>query len=230
MFCRNCGGQIPDDAKFCPECGAGIDQTEEVVEKNISEEKTGEGIVRDTKPKKVSIKISKTFKIILLTLVICLGGFWAYRNFTDENSYEDPIESLVTGVKERDVEKIISVIPDDIIDYYSKQVGVDLKNIAGLLNNQIFRSAFEEVFSEFDGANLSYTIGDVRDCSDNEIKEIKDEIKDKIGVDLAIVEAKELDATVHVSENDETSSDTAKITVIKVGRKWFIDPISINII
>ena len=22
MFCTNCGKQIPDDARFCPECGA----------------------------------------------------------------------------------------------------------------------------------------------------------------------------------------------------------------
>ena len=33
MFCKNCGRELPDDAKFCVQCGASMNQKAESTEK-----------------------------------------------------------------------------------------------------------------------------------------------------------------------------------------------------
>ena len=37
MFCPNCGKEIPDNAKFCEECGAKIFQPDDIVEESVQE-------------------------------------------------------------------------------------------------------------------------------------------------------------------------------------------------
>lgn len=71
MYCRNCGKQIPDDAKFCPECGASVSETSKseqynesgyVGDTNISKKETHEGLFLASK--------------ILMVLSCCTLG-WA---------------------------------------------------------------------------------------------------------------------------------------------------------
>lgn len=36
-YCKECGNEIPKDAKFCPNCGAPIEDTEETQEADMEQ-------------------------------------------------------------------------------------------------------------------------------------------------------------------------------------------------
>lgn len=41
MYCENCGKELPDEAKFCPECGKNVlhDVSDNISGKNVPENK-----------------------------------------------------------------------------------------------------------------------------------------------------------------------------------------------
>ena len=60
MYCKKCGAQIADDAKFCPSCGASVNGT--------------------TRPDDPSV--SRKSRLIALLLCWFLGCFGAHRFYT----------------------------------------------------------------------------------------------------------------------------------------------------
>ena len=45
MFCKECGGEMPDDSKFCPKCGIAIfsDHENNVTDQGVAKEKMKSG-------------------------------------------------------------------------------------------------------------------------------------------------------------------------------------------
>lgn len=65
MFCRNCGTEIDDTAKFCPKCGKAVVAEKEVVEDNI--------VKLQIKPKfNIGYKILKNLSPLIIVLIFSL--------------------------------------------------------------------------------------------------------------------------------------------------------------
>ena len=68
----NCGKEIPDGAKFCPECGSGVNE------------------VVSTKPSTTSTKKhSKTPYVIVLLVTLALGLFFVYSSYSETLKGDD---------------------------------------------------------------------------------------------------------------------------------------------
>lgn len=44
MYCKSCGSEIPDDAKFCPECGMAVESGFDDSSERLSGKKVTENI------------------------------------------------------------------------------------------------------------------------------------------------------------------------------------------
>lgn len=70
MFCGKCGAQLEDDAKFCPACGA-------VIEQNTASEKqkpSGSGIAKIMKSPSRMIGVAAVVLVVILAVVLGFGG------------------------------------------------------------------------------------------------------------------------------------------------------------
>ena len=102
MFCENCRKEIPEDAKFCPECGAKIS---EVTGYEISEEITGSGnaetkaeggqtlaVPKEKKPRKKKETYAKDGRVIgekvTENIYLCPDG--VYRWFYELDMLKNP--------------------------------------------------------------------------------------------------------------------------------------------
>ena len=69
MFCQHCGTQIPDDAKFCPECGVPVSANDQVHDKPPDEKYVAE-TSGDKEPEKAA-QDDDAFKILGIPLQTC---------------------------------------------------------------------------------------------------------------------------------------------------------------
>ena len=99
MVCKQCGAQIPDDAKFCTSCGCAYESVAPQQQEPVA--------VPDviTCPKKKENKFVKAFLSILCCIVIFIFSFSALTIMTARDSIsDDKIESFLDDV---DIESIV---------------------------------------------------------------------------------------------------------------------------
>lgn len=69
MYCKNCGNQIPDDASFCPACGATANAEEPVFEAAPAAEP-----VTEAQP---AAQLGNTTTLLVLAIIgLALGASW----------------------------------------------------------------------------------------------------------------------------------------------------------
>lgn len=230
MFCSKCGIKLEEGAKFCPECGATVENQKSG---NTIEGVSGVYVDNTTPP--VENVVTKTNgvnnksirNIIIGVVIVAVIGFFGYKFLLggSSSSYEAPIETLVTGIEDKDIDAIFSVIPDEIFEKYEEEYGIDIKQLTSLLSS----SLEEQMFAEFEGMTLSYEIENVEDCSSVQVEEIIDANKSYYDIDLDITAAKNLDVTLTATSNDDTESNSVTLTVIEIDGSWYIDPTAMNI-
>lgn len=228
MFCSKCGTKLEEGANFCPQCGTTMENQEEgnIVESDdtVNVDSTSiENNVTKTAPSN-----SKSIRNIIIGVVIVVViGFLGYQFFFkgDSSSYEAPVKTLVTGIDEKDVDAILSVLPDELYEKYEEEYGIDVKQFTSLISN----SLESEMFDDFEGMTISYEIANVQDCSSYEIEEIIDNNKNYFDIDLDITAAKNLDVTLIATSNDGTESNTVTLTVIEIDGSWYFDPSSADL-
>ena len=116
MFCSKCGTKLEEGAKFCPECGATVENQKSG---NTIEGVSGVYVDNTTPP--VENVVTKTNgvnnksirNIIIGVVIVAVIGFFGYKFLLggSSSSYEAPIETLVTGIEDKDIDAIFSVIP-----------------------------------------------------------------------------------------------------------------------
>ena len=100
MFCENCGKEIPEDSKFCPECGTAVQSEPE----NVMQEPVPEGAVpeadsvqelavpKEKKPRKKKETYAKDGKVtgekVTENIYLCPDG--VYRWFYQLNMLKNP--------------------------------------------------------------------------------------------------------------------------------------------
>ena len=102
MFCENCGKEIPEDAKFCPECGAkvseetGYEISEEITAPGNPGEKAESGqalaVPQEKKPRKKKETYAAdghvTGEKVTENIYLCPDG--AYRWFYQMDMLKNP--------------------------------------------------------------------------------------------------------------------------------------------
>ncbi len=212
MYCRKCGAIIPEDAMFCPECGMPVVQEE--IDNNAN----------DLNIKKKNKKIYYLLAVVAVVII----GFFGYQFFIKDSTttadYQIPLDNLVTGIEEKDLDTILSVFPDELYDKYEEEVGIDIRQMGSLFSKTIT----DNLFSQFDGMDISYTIDNVYDCSNDEVSEIINRNKTNFDIDLNIVAAKRLDITINTVSASDNANNNGTLVVIQVDNEWYLDPTAIS--
>ncbi|MBC5688771.1 zinc ribbon domain-containing protein [Mediterraneibacter sp. NSJ-55] len=221
MFCKNCGAQLNEGAKFCPKCGT------PAVNGNAGGNSRGyQGGASPVQPQKKPPYLAIGLIAIVVVVVIVLAAVLGKTVFG--KGYEKPIKNLIKGVEEQDGEIILSAFSENTIEAMEDQSGYDKKDLEDMMEEE-----FEYMFSgeDWEDADLEfkYEIEDSKKLDKDDIKDIEDELKDYWDIREDISAARELDVTMTVYvDGDEEDDNDATIEVIKVDGKWYINPISLN--
>lgn len=106
MFCENCGNQIPENVKFCPNCGKTVASENGEVQKESASEKNEPANI---KTKKYSKKSKwKKVMILVLSLIVVLAGVGSYCYFTS------PVYTMQKDLKAEKVSEAVVVYNYDI--------------------------------------------------------------------------------------------------------------------
>lgn len=208
MFCKKCGSQIDDTIKFCPVCGTAVQKE--------SEPESATQKIRG------SILKHKASYTVILIAVIAL--FFLLRSCSSGNSYDSPIKTILTAMEEKNVSKILDAYPDEIIDKMEEESGMDINMMADAMGESMFDSLSENGASY----SLDYQINSEQSLTLSEIEELHDKILRRTEVDLDISEAKELKVTLIKEIAGEKKYDGDTIIVIKIGRKWYMNPLELS--
>ena len=87
MYCKNCGKDLPDNARFCDKCNMSVrkkerkmDLIEELKEERLARQKAHEIEARLKKIRRVKRKRYRAVALIILAVVLVWGGviIWTY--------------------------------------------------------------------------------------------------------------------------------------------------------
>lgn len=209
MFCSKCGEKLGDNEKFCHKCG------EPVYKKDHGTTRERDGNFSEKRSKKLSVKRP----YLLAAAVVCVICIFFCIRFAGNGNYERPIKLVAEGVEQQDIHKIMSAIfPEEV----EEQWGIDMDGVVDMMEEYVL-DKFVEEFG--DGADLSmdYQIKEKNSCSKEEIAEMEEDYNDAFRTDVEVKDAKKLVVKTKVSANGEKEESTEEITVIKIGRKWYMN-------
>lgn len=207
MFCKKCGAKIEGAAKFCPKCGEPVSRNEQ----------------ESTFPNRIKNNIlrHKASYLVIVILVVCM--MFLLRS-CESNSYTSPLNAMFSGIENKDIEEILKALPDAVVDKVEEESGMDIRKAAEAMGDK----AFESVIGDALSYSIDYKINKEETLSLTEINHLKDKIEKEMKVTLDIDEAKMLSITTIVTKDGDKDYDDKTITVIKLGRKWYLNPLDLK--
>ena len=106
MYCKNCGKELPDDARFCDKCNMSVrkkegkmDMIEELKEERLARQKAHEIEARLKKIKKVKRKRYRAVALIIIGVIAVWGaivGLSFWNNYKDSTLRDAQPELIAT--------------------------------------------------------------------------------------------------------------------------------------
>lgn len=208
MFCRKCGAQISGNEKFCPQCGAAVVNIQQTPG---TRPQTGY-TASEKKPPYLAIGLIVIIAVILIIVAKML--FFS-------NSYETTIKKFMTSVETQDGKLLLSVFPDEVLEETADELDMDRKEM-----EEYFSDMFDTLSDEYDGKiRIKYEIEDDHRLKNSELRNIEDNLYNCID----IKEGKSLEISTEIYiDGDKEEDEDIYLNVIKVGRKWYLDPSSMS--
>lgn len=208
MFCGKCGVKNADDATFCAGCGAKLDGGQVV--KNSAPVAANP----NNKDRKIGMITVAVIAVIVIVLIIALFG---------GRSYKATVEKFVNAQFDADAEAVFELVPEKMIAYVLEEEGYDddefdkfIKEVNGELQDQL------DYIERYLGKDwtVSYEILTAKDVTDDDLDDLKDDYED---IDIKVSAAKTVEVELTVKAGETETSNSLDISVIKVGRSWYLD-------
>lgn len=213
MFCGKCGAKNADNVEFCTNCGA----------------KLNKGTVPKTTVAAVTNQNDKNRKVGMIAVgvaavaVVILGIF-----LFGGRSYKATIEKFVDAQFDANAEAIFDLMPAKMIDYALEQDGYDSDDLDDLIDD-----ANEDLQDQLDSLDrylgeewkVTYEIVDEENVKGDDLDDIKDAYED---ADVKVSAAKNIEIELTVTADETESSNSLDVSVIKVGRSWYLDVMSMG--
>ena len=246
MFCKNCGSQIGDNQKFCPNCGTPVQQTGGN-NPGAGRQEDGGGYQQGrggyNQGGQPSGRRSARSVIILIIGIVVLAGIIAgivlgVRSCTAEDgggsgsgsgsggpfapasSYTDPVDSFMEGMEQQDGRKIMEAFSEGTIRAMEEESGYSEAEIA-----EMFEEEYLSSLEEYGDFTIDYEIAEEEDLSAEDIAEIQEEF-DYAGVNEEIQEGKALGVYMTIEVDGESDEDDMLLHVIKIDGEWYLSPTS----
>ena len=217
MFCKNCGTPVPDGVSFCPQCGTPTGMNPAGAAGG--QKNTAYGA---KKRPYLAIGLIAVLAVAAIILIVFLG------RLIFGGGYKKPIKTFVQGMEEEDGEKILSAFSKKTVDELEDMSGLDKRDFEREYDD--FIQIFTDEDLDGEDIKLKYKIEDSEKLNKDDIKDIRDELKDSLGVREDISAAREVDIvlTIYIDDEEEDKVDVS-MDVIKVDGKWYINYGSIYI-
>lgn len=227
-FCKKCGTQLKDDAKFCIKCGQ---PTGEHSVNNYHPPINRADPVRNNK----QAKGKKTWiGIVIGVLVVALIVLFIANPAMRMKGYEKPVYYITKFVESGDIKSLVKVFPLKQIAKFAKDNANDLLKESGLSFkgldlgdykeaiesiNDIMEDYKDEIADEFgDDFKVEYEIRKAEEVDD--LEDIQDKYDE---LDIDIKEAYELTIKMKMEGDEKTERETVTMQVVKIGSKWYLD-------
>lgn len=151
---------------------------------------------------------------IAVVLVMVLLASKAFDSgIGGEKGYMSALDSLCTGINNKDINKIYKVLPPSM--------ETKLKTMASLAGMSDV-DLIDELFSEFGSENVKvkYKVNDAVRMTPDEIADYQNEHSYILSEDEKIVDGYFVDVTLTVIMNGEPDEDTDEIAIVKIGNRW----------
>lgn len=224
MFCGKCGMKNHDNAMFCSGCGAELNRAQ--MAGNNSAPMYGNNPAPmygnnpayaaspDGKNRKKSIILIAAIAVIAIAFVaVVFGG----------RSYKKTIDKYVEASYEGDVETILELLPKKVMVYALEDEGYDYDEL-----DEFIEDASEELEYQLDrikkylGDNwkVTHKIVDVEDVIGDDLEYLQDDYEE---LDVKVSAAKNVEVDITIKIGNEEYTDSMYVSVIKVGRSWYLD-------
>ena len=213
MFCGKCGTKNEDNVEFCTNCGARLN-------KATSKRATAVSVTsQNDKNRKVGmIAVAVAAVVVIILGVVLFGG----------RSYKATVEKFVDAQFDANAEAIFDLMPEKLIDYALEQDGYDSDDLDDLIDdaNETLQDQLDSLDSYLgEGWKISYEILDTEDIKGDDLDDIKDAYED---ADVKVSAAKDVEIEITVKADETESSNSLDVSLIKVGRSWYLDVMSMG--
>ncbi len=208
MFCGKCGVECEDNAKFCVRCGANLSGDQ------VPKYDTPVIEYHNDKNRKVGIIAVTVSVFVVIGIIIALSGGRSYKKTVDE---------FIDAQFKADAEAALDLIPEKLVDYILEDEGYSRAELDDFIEegNETLEDQLEYLDEFFgDDWNVSYEIKNVEDVKGERLDELREDYKE-FGVKISDAKEIEVEIIIECEDGDETNS--LDVSVIKVGRSWYID-------
>ena len=213
MFCGKCGAQNAENAEFCTNCGAKLKRNAPTTAATVSVPN------QNDKNRKVGmIAVAVAVVVVIILGVVLFGG----------RSYKATVEKFVDAQFDANAEAIFDLMPEKMIDYALEQDGYDSDDLDDLIDdaNETLQDQLDSLDSYLgEGWKVSYEILDTEDIKGDDLDDIKDAYED---ADVKVSAAKDVEIEITVKADETESSNSLDVSLIKVGRSWYLDVMSMG--
>ena len=109
MFCKNCGTQLKEGAKFCPKCGTPVTPMPGAGQAGPGAGQPPHQGPAAGKASKIPIFAIGAIVILVVAVILifraCAGG-----------GYEKPIKNFMQGMEDLDADKMLSAFPPEALE------------------------------------------------------------------------------------------------------------------
>ena len=208
MFCGKCGVNNADDAVVCAGCGAKLNGGQ------VVKDSTHIVINPNDKNRKVGMIAVAVIAVVVMALIIALFG---------GRGYKATVEKFVNAQFDADAEAIFELIPEKMIAYVLEEEGYDNDELDEFIEegNEELQNQLDSIESYWgEDWTVSHKILTVEDVTGDDLDDLKDDYED---IDIKVSAAKTVEVELTVKAGETENSNSLDISLIKVGRSWYLD-------
>lgn len=215
-YCTNCGNELHGE-KFCTKCGA---KNENLTVQPITE--TGVGNKRQMRKRGINMKMAIIIPVLLVTATAIYFFFGSGRTCEDVASALVDVEF---GCTSRDVvAKYADVLPENyfkyIVDEGKDWIWDDAEGWIDYQYEENYSDNADKYIGRFgEDYKYSFRIIDEIEYDDDELADYADDCKD---YDIVPKAAKDVTIKVRVTGNGTGNDYSMEVTMIKLGRSWYL--------
>lgn len=146
MFCKNCGFQMKDTAKFCPKCGtantpppptppqqSNFPPQPNTPQQNPSFSSTAQSTAVKTKKNLIPLMIVGVGILILIIIVIAFCN----RSKNGMKSSSEAAGAYLVAVYHEDVDDILDLVPDEVLKQILKEYKISKKQLKESMKKEL---------------------------------------------------------------------------------------------
>lgn len=204
-FCENCGSELKDTDKVCPNCGAAA--VVKTTKKDVKVEKNTATNAESNVPNNNNTKkfvliggIALAAVLVIIVLIALLGG-----------GYKKPLKNYFSGIEKTKAETYLKAYPEfmreDMEDTY------DDERLESMLE------IFEEEYG--DKIKISYKILDKEKINKEDLEDVKDDLEDEYDdEDIKVTDGYTVAVKITVKGSDDKEASYSSFEVYKINGKW----------